>query len=112
MPKVSELMSDAHKSLSELADKLRGALHNENLADVVANAAGKCKQASEHADAQHEVYAIHDAAETGEKIANPDAAALSGKPPETIQHPKEKEPAPFVPGLQFPGQDPSQFGSG
>lgn len=106
---IKDMMTDAHKSLAELSEKLRGALHNENLADVVKVAADKCKQASEHPDAGHAMEAVHQAAESGEKIVNPQAAALSGKPAD------EPQPAPatqFEPGQQFPGQDRSQFGSG
>lgn len=81
---ISELMGDAHKSLSELAEKLRAALHNENLADVVQTAANQCKAASEHQDASYDVADVHAAVEKGEKIApsheaNPE---LSGKPAE------------------------------
>lgn len=104
---VKDMMAQAHESLAELAAKLREALPNANLADVVDHAASKCKQAGEHPDAEHAVEAIHQAAERGEKIEHPKAAGLSGKPAD------EPQPAPqFEPGQQFPGQDPSQFGSG
>lgn len=115
MTKVSDMMADAHRSLAELSDKLRGAFHNENLADVVRAAADKCKQASEHPDAVHDVEAVHQAADSGDKIANPEAARLSGKPhepPQPVSELKQSAPEPFAPGQQFPGQDASQHGSG
>lgn len=77
---VKDLLSDAHKGLSDLADKLRAALPNANLADVVAAAAGRCKQGSEHADAEHAIQAVHDAAANEQKLERPETAELSGMP--------------------------------
>lgn len=89
---VRDLMENAHKDLSELAGQLRKALHNQNLADVVTAAADKCKQASEHPDADHDAEKVREAAESDKKIEYPDAAKLSGKPAEPEPQPSEVKP--------------------
>ncbi len=77
---VRELLAQAQGHFADLSDKLRAALHNENLADVVKAAADKLQQASEHADADHDVETIQKAADAGVKLERPGAALASGMP--------------------------------
>ena len=112
MPLIKDCMLEAHDGLKGLADKLRAALPNENLADIVNGAANRCKQASEHADAEYSAEDVHAAAAEERKLERPGVAEASGKPPPV-------PPSTFNPvggdplsGIAPQGRSASEAGSG
>lgn len=58
MKTVADMLTAAHAGLGDLEKAMRGAIVNQNISDIVANARAKLSQAAEHPDASTELSAL------------------------------------------------------